>query len=128
VDGSVKATIWLLERDASSADQIRACLDEAKFHITTLNPDTLRHEVTEEALPHVILFAEDTASLTVAGLRQLLDLDNQACFLILIALAGEALLQAKKQGGNRIRLCPGVQDSVSVPSDQWCTPCSRAVA
>jgi len=85
VDGSVKATIWLLESDAGSADQIRACLDEAKFHITTLNPETLRHETTERPLPHVILFAEDTASLTVAGLRQLLDLDSQACFLILLA-------------------------------------------
>jgi diguanylate cyclase (GGDEF)-like protein len=85
VDGAVKATIWLMESDAASADQIRACLYEAKFHITTLNPETLRHEATERPLPHAILFAEDTASLTVADLRQLLDLDGQACFLILLA-------------------------------------------
>jgi hypothetical protein len=46
----------------------------------------------------------------------------------LIALADEALFQAKKQGRNRIQLYPGVQESVSVASDQWPNPCSRAVA
>jgi diguanylate cyclase (GGDEF)-like protein len=46
----------------------------------------------------------------------------------LIALADEALFQAKKQGRNRIQLYPGVQESVGVASDQWPKPCSRAVA
>ena len=85
MNDSVKASIWLLERDARSAEQVRACLDEAKFHIITLNPDTLRHEATERPLPDAILFAEDTTSLTVGGLRQLFDLDSQPCFLILLA-------------------------------------------
>ena len=46
----------------------------------------------------------------------------------LIALADEALFQAKKEGRNRIQLYPGVQDSGSVTFDQWPKPCSHAVA
>jgi diguanylate cyclase (GGDEF)-like protein len=80
----VKATIWLLENDPRSAEQIRSCLDEAKFQITTRNPDTLTQESTDASLPHVILFAEDTSSLTVAALRQILDLDSQGSCLILL--------------------------------------------
>jgi predicted signal transduction protein with EAL and GGDEF domain len=46
----------------------------------------------------------------------------------LIALADEALFQAKKQGRNRIQLYPGVQESAGAAPDQWSKPCSRAVA
>ena len=80
----MRSRVLVLEKEATVAEEIRSHLVSKECQVDILDPEKLSAEIHSSSSYDAVFFAEDSCSLTVGQLRQILDLDNKDTFLVLL--------------------------------------------
>ena len=80
----MSARVLVLEKDEKVAEEIRSYLVSRDHQVDALDPDKLTAEINSSPPYDVVIFAEDSCSLSLVQLRRILDLDKKSTFLVLL--------------------------------------------